>query len=54
MNRTVGFYFLQTFLKLHLEVMCSSSTLINRSSSSGRLFGTSVRSDCISLMLPLM
>ena len=53
-ERNVRFYVLQIFLKLHLEVMCSFSILLNRSSSMGRLFGTSMRRDCMSLMLPLM
>jgi len=42
-NRADGFYFLQIFLSLHIEVMCSSSIFLNRSSSVGMLFGPSVR-----------
>ncbi len=43
---------LHTLLKLHLLLTLSSSTLLNRSSSMGIFFSTSIKRDCISLMLP--
>jgi hypothetical protein len=45
---------LQTFLKLHLMLTCSSLTLLNRSSPMGMLFSASIKRDCMSLMFPLM
>jgi hypothetical protein len=45
---------LHTFLKLHLPLTLSSSTLLNRSSSMGIFLSASIKRDCMSLMLPLM
>ena len=42
-NMADGFYFLHIFLSLHLQMTCSFSILLNRSSSAGMLSGTSVR-----------